>query len=103
MLLTAAVEQLAPGGILVVKEMSPTPRWKAAWNRWQETLAVSVLGITERDESDHPAAPFSFVDPDTMAAWLRDDGLWTAQQRLDRHRLHPHHLVIGRVGPDPPP
>ena len=44
----AAVEQLAPGGVLLVKEMSPTPRWKARWNVLQETLSVSILGITER-------------------------------------------------------
>lgn len=99
-LVAQAAAELSPGGLLLVKEMSPTPRWKATWNRWQETLAVSVLGITERDGSGAP--DFDFVDPDTMASWLRDDGLWTAQQRLDRHRLHPHHLVIGRVGPDPP-
>ncbi len=95
-LLADAAAQLAPGGSLLVKEMSPTPGWKAAWNRWQETLSVSVLGITERDRSG--PTPFDFVDPATTAAWLRDDGLWTAQLRLDRHRLHPHHLVIGRQG-----
>lgn len=94
-----AAAQLADGGQLLVKEMSPRPRWKAAWNRGQETLAVSVLGITEQDAAGR-AAPFDFVDPSTMASWLRDAGLWTAQLRLDRHRLHPHHLVIGRVGPE---
>lgn len=97
-LLALATAELAPGGLLLVKEMSPTPRWKATWNRWQETLAVSVLGITERDGTG--AAAFDFVDPRTMASWLRDDGLWTARLRLDRHRLHPHHLVIGRLGAD---
>ena len=93
-LLAAAGSELAPDGVLLVKEMSQTPRWKAAWNRTQETLAVSVLGLTERDGS----APelFDFVDPDTMARWLRDDGMWTAQQRLDRHRPHPHLLLLAR-------
>lgn len=100
-LLGQAAAQLAPGGFLLVKEMSSTPRWKANWNRWQETLAVSVLGITERDRSRAGTPTLSFVDPETMAVWLRDDGLWTAHLRLDRHRLHPHHLVIGRHGPDP--
>ncbi len=97
-LLAQAAAQLAEGGFLLVKEMSPKPRWKATWNRWQETIAVSVLGITERDRSG--TGRFDFVDPSRMASWLRDDGLWTAQQPLDRHRLHPHHLVIGRRGPD---
>lgn len=97
-LLRQAAAQLADGGQLLVKEMSPQPRWKATWNRGQETLAVSVLGITEQDASGR-SGPFDFVDPATIAAWLREEGLWTAQLRLDRHRLHPHHLVIGRVGP----
>jgi len=101
-LLAEAAAQLAPDGLLLVKEMSPTPRWKATWNRWQETLAVSVLGITERDRPDRGAASFEFVDPGTMASWLAGDGLTIAQQRLDRHRLHPHHLVTGRrVRPEP--
>lgn len=105
-LLADAAARLAPDGVLLVKEMSPTPRWKAAWNRGQETLAVSVLGITER-AAGGPAegssgAPFAFVDPDTMAGWLGEEGLWTARQRLDRGRLHPHHLLLARRS-DPGP
>ncbi|WP_395726387.1 class I SAM-dependent methyltransferase [Nakamurella sp.] len=99
-LLADAVAQLAPDGVLLVKEMSPTPRWKARWNRWQETMAVSVLGITERATARDDTAsgePFTFVDPSTMAGWLGDAGLWTAQQRLDRRRLHPHHLLLARA------
>src|ERR1700712_4499139 len=46
-LLDAAAAQLAPGGVLVVKEMSHHPAWKFAWNRAQEQLAVRVLRITE--------------------------------------------------------
>jgi SAM-dependent methyltransferase len=98
-LLIEAAAALAPDGVLLVKEMSPTPRWKATWNRWQETLAVSVLGITEQATvrgGVEPSEQFAFVDPATMAGWLRDQGLWTAQQRLDRHRLHPHHLLLAR-------
>jgi 2-polyprenyl-3-methyl-5-hydroxy-6-metoxy-1,4-benzoquinol methylase len=104
-LLTEAAAELAPGGRLVIKEMSRTPRWKAAWNTAQETLAVSILGITERAST--PAAPragsergvgparFEFVEPETMAAWLADAGLDTSSRRLDRGRIHPHHLLVG--------
>lgn len=96
-LLVEAAAQLAPDGVLLVKEMSPTPRWKAAWNRWQETLAVSVLGITEQDGGGPGGAhAFDFVDPATMAGWLGAEGLWTARQRLDQGRLHPHHLLLAR-------
>ena len=103
-LLTEAAGELAPGGRLVIKEMSRTPRWKAAWNTAQETLAVSILGITERAST--PAAPragtergvgparFEFVAPETMALWLADAGLNTSSRRLDRGRIHPHHLLV---------
>jgi SAM-dependent methyltransferase len=116
-LLAAAAAQLGPGGILLVKEMSPTPRWKAGWNRLQETAAVSILGITQRAHgaAPEPLAPgdagsgeaaggreggsrprFDLVAPDEMAGWLRQSGLSTTHRRLDRHRLHPHHLLTGR-------
>jgi SAM-dependent methyltransferase len=87
-LLTEAVGQLAPGGALVVKEMGTHPRWKVRWNVWQETLSVKVLGITE-------GSSFDFVEPATMATWLGDLGLTTTMRRLDRGRVHPHHLLIG--------
>ncbi|HEV3498189.1 MAG TPA: class I SAM-dependent methyltransferase, partial [Actinomycetes bacterium] len=45
-LLRACAERLAPGGVLVVKEMAPVPRWKARWNVVQETASVRILGIT---------------------------------------------------------
>jgi 2-polyprenyl-3-methyl-5-hydroxy-6-metoxy-1,4-benzoquinol methylase len=86
-LLTAAVAQLAPGGRLVVKEMSTSPRWKARWNTFQETLSVKVLRITEGGD-------MHFVDPATMAGWLQESGLRTEVRRLDRGRLHPHAMVV---------
>lgn len=100
-LLAAAAAQLAPGGLLLVKEMSPTPRWKARWNVLQETLSVSILGITERagsaspDDRGGPSGPrFDFVDTGVMAGWLGELGLTVTDRRLDRHRLHPHHLLL---------
>lgn len=93
-LLTEAVAELAPGGRLVVKEMGTHPRWKCRWNTWQETLAVRVLGITK-------GSSFDFVSPVVMAGWLHDLGLTTTTRRLDRGRLHPHHLLVGeRVARD---
>ena len=105
-LLTEAAGELAPGGRLVIKEMGRTPRWKAAWNTTQETLAVSVLGITERASAPGGPSPatgrrrtlarFEFVAPEVMAGWLTDTGLDTWSRRLDRGRIHPHHLLVGR-------
>jgi 2-polyprenyl-3-methyl-5-hydroxy-6-metoxy-1,4-benzoquinol methylase len=87
-LLTTCRSLLAPGGTLVVKEMGTTPRWKARWNLFQETLSVRVLRITE-------GASLTFVSPGTMAAWLKAAGLEVESRRLDRGRLHPHHVLIG--------
>jgi len=91
-LLQACAAGLAPGGALVVKEMSPSPRWKAAWNRAQETVAVRLLGITEG------AARFTFVPPEQLAAWMADDGLVVAHRDLHKGYPHPHHLLVGRAG-----
>jgi len=92
-LLTAAAAQVAPGGRLVVKEMGATPAWKVRWNRWQETLSVRVLRITEGSTT------FTFVDPDVMAGWLRDAGLSVTATRLDAGRVHPHHVLVGERPP----
>ncbi len=90
-LLAACARALGPRGVVVVKEMSPTPRWKAAWNRGQETLAVKVLGITEG------AGGFTFLPPETLAGWMADDGLDAVHRPLHKGYPHPHHLVVGRV------
>ncbi len=88
-LLTEAASRLAPGGVLVVKEMGTTPRWKARWNALQETLSVKVLRITE-------GSSFDFVPPATTAGWLTDLGLTVHARRLDAGRVHPHHLLVAR-------
>jgi len=87
--LTAAAAALAPGGRLVVKEMAATPRWKARWNAFQETLSVRVLRITAGSSA------FTFLDPAETAATLRAAGLAVTAARLDRGRLHPHHVLVG--------
>jgi SAM-dependent methyltransferase len=37
---------LHPGGLLVIKEMDPEQRLKAAWNRIQEWISDGFLGLT---------------------------------------------------------
>jgi SAM-dependent methyltransferase len=86
-LLTEAVAALAPGGTLVVKEMGAEPRWKVRWNTLQETLSVKVLRITA-------GSSFDFVPPAELAGWLQELGMTTTMRRLDRRRLHPHHLLV---------
>jgi 2-polyprenyl-3-methyl-5-hydroxy-6-metoxy-1,4-benzoquinol methylase len=87
-LLRSCTEQLALGGVLVVKEMALVPAWKAAWNRAQETLAVRVLHITAGDE-------MTFLDPSALGAWMAEDGLVVTHEAVDRGYPHPHHLVVG--------
>lgn len=89
-IVTDAAAQLAPGGVLVIKEMSRTPRWKFVWNRVQELLAVRVLRIT----AGHA---MTFVPDDALPAWMADAGLdVVADRRVDKGYLHPHRLVVGR-------
>jgi O-methyltransferase involved in polyketide biosynthesis len=88
-LISEAVAALAPGGVVVIKEMGTEPAWKVRWNTAQETLSVKVLRITE-------GGSFDFVAPDVMAGWLGELGLEVELRRLDRGRVHPHHLLVGR-------
>ena len=91
-LLTSCAAVLAPGGVLVVKDMATRPRWKARWNARQETLSVRVLKITAGSPE------FTFVDADERARWLAEAGLRDVRaRRLDRGRMHPHHLLVGRA------
>ncbi len=95
-LLAACAASLAPGGVLVVKEVGLVPRWKYRWNQLQETVSVRVLGITHGRE-------LTFTSPDELAGVMRDAGLTvTANRRVDRGRPHPHHLVVGRAPTDVP-
>jgi len=91
-LLESCAAVLAPGGVLVVKDMATRPRWKARWNATQEALSVRVLKITEGSPE------FGFVDPDERARWLVAAGLRGVRaRRLDRGRVHPHHLLAGEA------
>ena len=90
LLLAECAAQLAPGGVLVVKEMGLEPRWKFRWNVLQETLSVRLLRITEGRE-------MAFLSPQDLGDTLREAGLEVSSRRVDRRRPHPHHLVVGRA------
>lgn len=86
-LLEAAAASLAPGGVVVVKEMATAPRWKFRLMALQERLSVQVLGITEGHD-------LTFVPPLELAAWLTDAGLdEVTHLPLHAGHLHPHHLL----------
>jgi cyclopropane fatty-acyl-phospholipid synthase-like methyltransferase len=89
-LVTRLAGTLAPGGVLVVKEMRRRPAWKFAWVRLQELLAVKVLRITQ-GEGIH------FAPDDALPRWMTDAGLEvTADRPVDRGYPYPHRLVVGR-------
>lgn len=91
-LLRECVRALAPGGVLLVKEMAEDPAWKARWNKAQETLAVKVLRITEGHD-------FDFVPMGEMGDWLRAEGLSVSVRSLDKGYLHPHALLSATAAP----
>jgi 2-polyprenyl-3-methyl-5-hydroxy-6-metoxy-1,4-benzoquinol methylase len=87
-LVERAAGQLAPNGILLVKEMAHEPKWKFEWMKLQERISVKVLGITEGDE-------LAFPKPADIERWMEQAGLRTQQYRLDRRYPHPHQLATG--------
>jgi 2-polyprenyl-3-methyl-5-hydroxy-6-metoxy-1,4-benzoquinol methylase len=87
--LQVAAAALAPGGLLIVKEVDVHPRWKYRLTRWQELAATKVLRITE-------GAEVVFMPPSDIGAAMEAAGLEVHHEPLDRGRLHPHHLVIGK-------
>ena len=88
-LLRACAERVSPGGALVVKEMALEPRWKATWNRLQETASVKLLGITDGEE-------LTFLSPADMAAAMGDGGVTVRDRPIHRGYPHPHHLLVGQ-------
>lgn len=79
---------LAPGGVLLVKEVDVVPRWKFRWNVFQETLSVRLLGITEGSE-------MTFLGAAGLGAAMEDAGLAVRHLALGRGYPHPHHLIVG--------
>ena len=88
-LLRAAARALAPGGVLLVKEVSNRPRAKAAWAFLQEILAVRVLRITQ-------GRHVTLLPPARQAAWLAEESLDVELVPLDRGYPHAHHLIEAR-------
>jgi 2-polyprenyl-3-methyl-5-hydroxy-6-metoxy-1,4-benzoquinol methylase len=91
-LLDACVAQLAPGGVLVLKETDVVPRWKHRLATLQEHVATRILRITA-------GSTVSFTPIDVLAGSLRERGLEVRTRRIDRGYLHPHALVVAARPP----
>lgn len=81
-------ERVAPGGVLLLKEMDPTSRLKNLWNRLQETITIRLLRLTL-------AAAIDFDEPPAMVERLRLAGFTRVEVvPVDRRYPHPHLLYV---------
>lgn len=85
--------RLAPGGVLVLKELDPARRWKMRWARAQEWLSDTFLGITEGEG-------FVYQSREEVEAMLRSLGFVSFQaRRVDRGYPHAH-IVYTALKPE---
>ena len=87
-LVRACAAALAPGGALVVKEISDRPRWKYRLAVLQELAATKLTKVTVGET-------VRFVSAQQLATAMSDAGLQTTQRRIDRGYPHPHLLSVG--------
>ena len=88
-LLGALAAQLAPEGLLLVKEMHLDSRAKLTWLRLQERVMINLLAATKGGQP-------SFTDPSEFASSLADSGLSVSTRRIDRGYPYPHHLIVAQ-------
>ena len=91
-LVRRAADALAPDGVLVVKEVDTSPRFKAKVAQFQEWLSTKVLRITATDHDLY------FPSAADVRRLLEDAGLSTTSDRLDRGYFHPHCVIVGTRG-----
>lgn len=87
--LADAAARLAPGGVLVLKEVGLRPRWKATKMAAQEWVMARLLGRTKGET-------LAFADAETLADLVRALGLEVEVHDLSAGYTTPHVLVRGR-------
>jgi SAM-dependent methyltransferase len=90
-ILRRAYDALRPGGRLLLKDMDTRPRWKYAWNSFQETISVRIVGFTL-------GSRFYFRSRADYARLLESIGFKVEAVPLDRRQCYPHILFVGRKG-----
>jgi SAM-dependent methyltransferase len=89
-LFARVLDRLAPGGILLWKDMDPEHKLKIRWARFQEWLSDSLLRISLGSGFVHQTRAES-------AAMLEGIGFTDVRARaIDRGYLHPHLLYTAR-------
>lgn len=91
-MLAGCVERLAPGGVVVVKELDVQPRWKYLIGHAQEIVATRVLRYTAGEQVE-------IVPMQELADVLVELGLDAAVERIDHGFLHPHAIIVARRPP----
>ncbi len=94
-LLRACASRLAPGGVIILKEMAELPRWKVALNWLEETLAVRVLRLTDYS-AEQGALRFYFRSRADWQALFARLGFAVETVPLDRGYYHPHVLFLAK-------
>lgn len=88
-LLRECRQALAPGGVLMIKEMGLRPRWKMWIVRLQEYLAIKLFKLTKRRTEE----PLAYHDLPALAEIYRQQGKQAECVRLDKRWLYPHVLL----------
>ena len=94
-LIRACAAAVAPGGVVVLKELDQQPKAKFAFARFEEILATRVFRITAGSELHWRRAQ-------EWAGLMGDCDLDASIRRVDRRYPYPHVLIVGRastVGP----
>jgi 2-polyprenyl-3-methyl-5-hydroxy-6-metoxy-1,4-benzoquinol methylase len=90
-ILRRAFAALRPGGVLMLKDMDTAPRRKYAWNYFQETVSVKIVGFTL-------GSKFFFRPRADYARLLESVGFEIEAVPLDRGQWYPHILFVCRKG-----
>jgi len=80
---------LPPGGLLAVKDMDTRPRWKMAFNKLEETLAVKIIGFTL-------GGRFHFQGRADFTALLERVGFEVEVVPLHKGYWYPHILYLAK-------
>ena len=82
-ILRRAFAALRPGGVLLLKDMDTRPRRKYAWNYFQETVSVKIVGFTL-------GGKFYFRSREDYIRLLGGIGFKVEAVPLDRGYWYPH-------------
>ncbi len=91
-LIAVCAQKLEVGGVIMLKEMAETPRWKLRLAVWEEKLAVNVLRITATTE----AGSFYFRSRADWEALFVKLGFRVMTIPLDRGYYHPHVAFVAQ-------